>query len=273
MSGSFGHDETGTGEVPSTPLIYISYGMPKSGSTLAFELTKVILELNGFKQKRLSRAAIPTDEPVNAADALNAANLEAIEREAAALGYPIVVKTHHALTPDVRAWIAEGRIHGHCVYRDLREIALSMMDHGARARARGRKAFSAIGSIEDALRNIRRQVPVFQDWARQPGFVPLYYDDVAFETQATVRRLCAQMKLEADPARVERRVKRWRFTQYNKGVRGRFHEMAPQDGERILREFQAYYEAFIHPHGPPPPPPEPERGLWGKLLRRILPQG
>ncbi len=227
------------------PLIYISYGLRKSGSTLAFELTRAILEQNGYRQKRLSREAVPSDAAINFVHHLSAAQLERIESEVRALGYPVVLKTHVAPTRDVEAWVRAGRIQGHCVYRDPREMALSMMDHGRRARANGERAFADIETLEDAIRDIRRQVPRFLQWARLPGFMPLYYDDVAFDTQATVRRLCEQMGLDADPAKVERRVKSWRPTQYNKGVPGRAKELAPEDSARVLAEFRAFYEEFI----------------------------
>ncbi len=252
------------------PLIYISYGIMKSGSTLAFELTKTILEQNGFSQKRLSRRAIPTAARMNFVPTLTIEQLEAIEREAERLGYPIVLKSHQSPGPAVEEWAREGRIQGHCVYRDLREVALSMMDHGSRSRAKQRSAFSRIDSLDEAIRSIRKQVPRFREWAQLPGFLPLYYDDVAFDTQATVQRLCRQMGVDADPARVERHVKGWRRTGYNKGVPGRHREMAPEDSARILQEFRDFYGDFIEsrpaPERPLQPAPLP---LITRLLNRL----
>jgi hypothetical protein len=262
------------------PLIYISYGMRKSGSTLAFELTRAILEQNGYWQKRLSRNAVPSDAAINFVHRLSAARLERIESEARSLGYPIVLKTHVAPTRDVEAWVRSGRIQGHCVYRDPREMALSTMDHGRRARANGEQAFAGIETLDDAIRDIRRQVPWFRAWARLPGFTPLSYDQVAFDTQATVRLLCEQIGLAADPAEVERIAKTTRFTQYNKGVPGRAKELAPEDGARILEEFRGFYEEFIEarpaPAGVEAVPPDvnpqapalPLRKLWRVIGRR-----
>jgi hypothetical protein len=251
------------------PLIYISYGMKKSGSTLAFELTRAILERNRCPQKRLPKTAVPARFKINFVGELFAPQLEAIEREAAALGYPVVLKTHAGPTPDVLAWVEQGRMIGHCVYRDPREMALSALDHGARARARGHRAFAQLVSVDDAIRSLRKQVPCFVAWSRLPGFMRIYYDDVAFDTQAVVRRLCAQMALDADPAKVERQVKSWRFTQYNKGVPGRAREMDPADSERILREFRSFYEEFIDsrhaPAKPLEPTPLPLQRLWNRI--------
>jgi hypothetical protein len=253
------------------PLIYISYGMRKSGSTLAFEFTRAILEQNGFRQKRLSPEAVPGDASINFVQRLTAAQLERIETEARALGYPIVLKTHLPPTPDVEAWVKAGRAQGHCVYRDPREMALSLMDHGRRARASGARAFSNIHTLDDAVRDIRRQVPHFTSWVRLPGFIPLYYDDVAFASQDTIRRLCEQMGLRADPAKVERHVKSWRPTQYNKGVPGRAKEMPPEDAARVREEFSAFFEEFIDPRPPRTAPlqakPLPLRRIWSWLRR------
>jgi hypothetical protein len=248
--------------VAKTPLIYISYGITKSGSTLAFELTKTILEENGFPQKRLSDDAIRTKAVENFVHRLSSEQLEIIEREVKALGYPIVLKTHQRLSPAVQDWVREGRIHGHCVYRDLREVVVSMMDHGSRARAEGSAGFSKIQSFNDAIRSLRMQLPRFLEWVRLPGFLVLYYDDIAFNTQATIGQLCAQLGLDADPARVEQITKQERFIQYNKGVPGRAKELDPEISKRVVDEFRDFFDEFIHKnHKPEPPvvhhPPEP----------------
>ena len=78
----------------SRPLIYISYGMWKSGSTLAFELTRAILEQNGHRQIPLSLSGVSVDVRINFVPELHAHQLEAIDQEARTLGSPIVFKTH-----------------------------------------------------------------------------------------------------------------------------------------------------------------------------------
>lgn len=264
------------------PLIYISYGMTKSGSTLAFELTKALLEQNGFPQRRLSREAVPSEARINFVHRLSGDQLERIESEARALGAPIVLKTHQPPTPAVEAWLRQGRIRGHCVYRDPREIALSMLDHGRRARAGGERAFADIETLDDALAGIRRQIPRFVRWAHLPGMMPLYYDDVAFPSQDIVRRLCAQTGLPGDPEAVERIAKSERFTQYNKGVPGRAKEMPPEDSARVIEEFRSFYAEFIEPRtaairpaptAAPPSPVRPRglapRAIWQRLRGRL----
>jgi hypothetical protein len=255
------------------PLIYISYGMRKSGSTLAFELTRALLERSGFKQKRLPQAVVPGDASINFVHRLSEAQLEAIEREARALGSPIVLKTHVGPTRAAEAWLRAGRIQGHCVFRDPREIALSMLDHGRRARASGDRAFADIETLDDALMGIRRHVSRFVRWAQLPGIIPLYYDDVAFASQDVVRRLCAQTGLSGNPTKVERRAKSWRPTQYNKGVPGRAKEMSPEDSARVLEEFRDFYAEFIDNRPAPQEPMKAQpmriRRLWNWLRSRV----
>jgi hypothetical protein len=227
------------------PLIYVSYGMWKSGSTLAFELTRAILEQNGYLQKPLSRSAVSIDGQINFVPELHAPQLEAVELEARALGYPVALKTHASPTADAKAWAAEGRIVGHCVYRDLREIALSLMDHGARSRAEGEASFAYVYDLDHAILCLYDQVPRFLDWVRLPGFMSLFYDEVAFDTRSVVDRLCKQLLLEADPAEVERIAKTERFTQFNKGVPERYRAMDTENSERILGEFKRFHEDYI----------------------------
>jgi len=256
--------------VAEPPLIYVSYGIVKSGSTLAFELTKALHELNGHSQPRLSREAVPTDDSINFVRKMDARQLEAIEREAAALGHPIVLKTHQPPTAAVKAWLAAGRIRGHCVYRDPREVCLSMLVHGARARRDGHAPFSNIATFEDTLRPLRRQLDNFEEWVNCPGVIPLYYDDVAFDTHEVIRRVSEQTGLTADPAAVELRAKA-SFTQFNKGVRGRFREMPDQQSARLRAEFGEFFAKYIDPREPPPldessPPLRP--ALWHRVAAR-----
>ena len=51
--------------VRGRPLIYISYGITKSGSTLAFQLARTILDLAGFAQVRLSDTATVPGRRIN----------------------------------------------------------------------------------------------------------------------------------------------------------------------------------------------------------------
>ncbi|HEX2552431.1 MAG TPA: sulfotransferase domain-containing protein, partial [Microvirga sp.] len=137
----------------------------------------------------------------------------------------------------------------------------------------GEQAFANIETLEDAIADIHHQVPNFLEWVRLPGFLPLFYDDVAFDTRSTVRRLCRQLGLKADPDEVERIAKQERFTQYNKGVPGRAKELPPEDGERILEAFRDFYEEFIPDRAGPPPaapaPSEPPRAGALKPTDRI----
>lgn len=247
------------------PLIYISYGMTKCGSTLAFKLTKSILDQAGFVQPAISSSTM-----ISYVAKLDRSHLESIEQEARSLGYPIVLKTHAPPTRDVKAWAAQGRILGHCVYRDLREMALSLMDHGTRSRSKGKTTFSEIEDFDSALRTIRLQIPIFLEWVRLPGFIPLYYNNIAFDTYVTISQLCKQLALDVDPHKVEQVAKRKRGTQFNKGVPGRFREMSLEDSELILREFKNFHETFISPHGEPTQlPTEPTQRLF-RRLRMLL---
>lgn len=227
------------------PLLYLSYGMQKAGSTLAFELTRAIYESNGVSQAQLPAALSQAASDVNYAsrDALH--DLEAIAAEARRRRGTIVLKTHVRPTDAVAAMLADGRAIGHAVCRDPRELVLSMIDAGAAARAKGATAFAHHETIDAALEKLRRNVRVFEAWAALPGVAPLHYDDVAFETRLTVLRLCDQIGLPADPAAIERRVKSERFTQFNKGLFQRWRaELASADADAIAAEFAAFIERY-----------------------------
>ena len=89
------------------PYVYLSYGMPKSGSTLAFELTKAVFEQNSYPQTRLSGLV----DDKHATNFIGGFSDEVVERLWTAverIGYPIVVKTHGRLTPAARRLLENG---------------------------------------------------------------------------------------------------------------------------------------------------------------------
>ncbi|MCL5775864.1 sulfotransferase domain-containing protein [Limibaculum sp. FT325] len=220
------------------PVLYFSYGMTKCGSTLAFEMVRTILAQAGFAQPRLSAEAVADWSAINFAEGLAPERVAALRREAEALGHPVVVKLHGGCTRAAAELLREGVAQAHAVYRDPRDMALSLMDAGARARENGRPAFSEIATLDDALVAMRRQHRTLCTWLRRPMVAPLCYDDVAFDPVRTIRRLARQIGVPAEPAHVLETIERERFTQRNKAVRARHEtELAPQDSARIAAAF------------------------------------
>ncbi len=236
------------------PFIFFSYGLTKSGSTLAFQLAVVALQQAGFPQPRLEVPGLVVSPKINAIEHVSDAQAAALADTVRALGHPVALKTHTRPDPAVRALVATGAARAHAVVRDPRDIALSMLDHGARARARGRPAFSEIATLEDAIAGIDDQMRTLAGWLALPGVRVLRFDRLAFETTAAAAAILDQLGVPGDPCAIAREVLGGRFTQFNTGRRDRhLHEMAQADSARLRARYDPFFTHVLRGPGRLPP--------------------
>ncbi len=228
------------------PLLYFSYGMTKTGSTLAFQLVRSALDLCGFPQDRVPLDVVNPVLKRNFVNHISPRQLEDLKQEAKNRGYPIALKTHMRPDPCVVEAIQSGVAIAHACYRDPRDMALSMLDHGRKSRETGQPEFTEIRTLDQAFENIRSQHDSLTAWLRLPGILPLYYEDIAFDTAQTARRILRQLGLKIDPDVLAEVVLTQRFTQKNKGKRLRYpEEMDPAIAAGIAAEFSPLLERFI----------------------------
>jgi hypothetical protein len=163
-----------------------------------------------------------------------------------AIGHPIVIKTHTRPDPAVVRLIQNGQAIAHACYRDPRDMALSMLDHGQRARANGKPAFAEIETLEDAKNGIRNQCDSLTAWLRLPNVLPLDFEDIAFDMQSTAQRILNQLGITGDPDEIVNKILDGRFTQFNKGIPHRYRfEMSQQEGGKFANEFAPLLSRLI----------------------------
>ena len=229
------------------PLLYFSYGMTKTGSTLAFQLVRTALDLCGFPQDRVPLDVVNPILRRNFVNHITPRQLDALKDEAKKRGYPIALKTHMRPDDCVVEAIQSGEAIAHACYRDPRDMALSMLDHGAHSRKTGGEEFAELTTLEQAFTNIRSQHDSLTAWLRLPGVMPLYFEDIAFNTVETARRILAHLKLKLDPDVLADVVKTQRFTQKNKAVPRRYpEEMETSLSASIAKEFAPLIDRFIN---------------------------
>lgn len=222
-------------------MIYICYGVTKSASTFLYQITEEILCLSGKGFSRIDRKGNRKLE--NYYDNITGALLERVE--AAANGRNVVLKTHGRLYPEVAARIAAGTVLASASIRDPREMAMSMADNGARARAIGQVAFSEIVTPQDAFPSIDYQVEVFQAWAAVPRMELFTYNQICFETAASVERVARQIGVAVEPARVLSAFKsKGLIGQFNVGKPQRYQDMEPEIQNLFLERYAALYARF-----------------------------
>lgn len=235
------------------PQIVFSYGLTKSGSTLAYQLALVALERAGHPQPALCLQGVTVSRKINAIEHIDGDAARRMQAAVAAHGHPMVFKTHTRPDPAVCRMVGDGAL-VHAVVRDPRDIALSMVDHGQRARANGKPAFSEIHDLDDAIRGIENQMETLAQWLALPGVRVLRYDRLAFDTPAAAAEILGHLGIDGDPHAIADEVLSTRFIQFNAGRRDRhLTEMSDTDSARIRARFAPFYDHVL-PEGAPPPP-------------------
>jgi len=229
------------------PLLYISYGVPKSGSTLVFEITRRAFEVNGIPQYRLSDNAVCAGHEINFVRDWNDERiLDALLTEAEELKSTIVIKTHRSPSERIKELANDGLIVGHIVYRDPRDIALSMLDHGRKARKNGEIAFSDIRDIMQAMYRVKSRLEQFYEWLEIPKFFINSYEDMIHHSREFETKLKQQTGLEFNLDDIVSYVRSNRFTQFNKGVVRRFEEeMSESNKSMFYGEFEDFISKYI----------------------------
>jgi hypothetical protein len=224
-------------------MIVISYGVEKSGSTLAFEMAKAVLELGGHPQERLD------DEFVNAGPTINEVGPWTDDRMARLVsctqGTKIVVRTHHSpnrlSTDRVLDYLASGDLKIHVSFRDPRDTVLSMLDDGVRARDRGEKRHSEIRTIDDAIAILSERLTALRQWGSFPS-LRLSYDEYAFDRARGPQLIAEDLGVVTDPVEVWRVVDS-RPTRKNVARPQRYKtELWPDETTRIERAFPLYLD-------------------------------
>ncbi|MEM9011208.1 MAG: hypothetical protein AAGE18_08280 [Pseudomonadota bacterium] len=218
--------------------------MAKGGSTLAFQLTRAILEAAGHLQPKL-RAGVPAEKKINFMQAmtpqlLNPA-LREIERRQLSL---VAIKTHGGVRSCSLKALRRGQMIGQAVARDPRDIALSMLDAAASGGAWGERKGVTKATLEDAMIHVRGHIGRFEEWAAHAEILTLDYERLAFDTEAAAGEIAGQLGVDVDLAACTAQAKA-RFTQFNKGVPHRHRqEMAAEDIERYSLEFAEFIQRW-----------------------------
>jgi len=229
-------------------MIVFSYGITKSGSTLAFELIKGCLESAGHRQLRLADGLVEPEHGINFL-AIRRHEPEDIERLIAAVPQDtiIAVKTHDSFAarhrPVIEAACREGTVLAQVVHRDPRDTCLSMVDAGAAARAAGHQAFSELATLDDALDAVTRQMRNLERWLAMPHVLEFEYEELVTRPYDCIEKIADTLGIEPEPGQAYRHAYVDAFTQKNKARLSRHRqEMAPADAARIVERFRPYME-------------------------------
>lgn len=226
--------------------IFISYGIPKSASTFAWQLIKHVAIAGGLPVASLTTRSKGRDAPEDYIDPVSAENIRLIEADIG--NAPVVIKTHGDATPEAAQLVSEGTALVFASYRDPRDIALSLLDHGARSRTKGGADFAIYREPTDTLELIEHQILRFENWVQLCNPLLISYDEICFATQTTVLRIAGRLGVEVDAGAIANEFcsAKDRIGQFNKGERRRFErEMGLTTRKLFLENFSNFYARYF----------------------------
>ncbi len=147
-------------------MIYISYGITKSASTFLYQLTEEVFAVAGRTPRKLGPPYRPKGALDNYFDVVDEKLIQELTEVVG--GDDLVIKTHGPPRGDIASLISSGAVLANASIRDPREIALSMLDHGKRAKRWKLAPFVEFQSLEDTLPSIDNQIGYFNAWAEIP---------------------------------------------------------------------------------------------------------
>ena len=226
-------------------MLVICCGMAKSGSTLSFELVKGVLIDAGYSQAKVKSTGIkPKGHGNHIADLSREAILDMIEQIGP--GKIVAAKTHKCFSEDMFGWMeelqAERKIQIVVSYRDPRDVCLSLVDHGAKAREGGRPGFSKIHDLARAADVFERAILKFRKWSSLRGSLRLYFETMAFLPDAAIDAIEKVLGVTCDHEAAKRHAFEDAFTQRNKAKKNRFED---ELDEAQNKELAARFNEFI----------------------------
>ncbi len=226
--------------------LIISYGIPKSASTFAWQLIKKTAIAGGLPIATPTFKSKKVNSPEDYIDPLSEENLRLLHADTGA--FPVVVKTHGGITPAVANLIASGNAAVFLSYRDLRDVALSLLDHGQRSRALGIDDFADLHTPEETISLLETQIQRFDSWVTSCDPVLIPYDEICFDTSKTISRVAERLDVVVDIETILREFaeNKRSIGQFNKGKRARYEtEMTDDISARFISAFPQYYSKYF----------------------------
>jgi hypothetical protein len=222
-------------------VIVLSAGMQKAGSAWFFNMTNDLMQAAGHADIRRLRPRYLLS-PIMTRANCNMGTLPAIKLAWVSLpllfGNSYVVKTHEAPTRTALFMIDRGLMRATYIYRDPRDVAVSLFRHGERIRREGIRSdtgFDRLESMEAAIRFASRRIPVWQAWRDSGRALMFRYEDLRAEPAAEVARLLDYLHLPLQQAEVSCVVERYWVGEgrrapgvgglhFDKGISGRWRK-------------------------------------------------
>lgn len=187
-------------------MIVISAGMQKAASASCFNLTNGLLMAAGYEDVRILRRRFAWGFFMSNVNC-NVGPLRAYKMAWMSLphwlGQSFVVKTHERPSVWARLWMRLGIVRATYIYRDPRDVAVSLFEHGERLRRDAmdsRTKFDQLDTLGKAIRFTSTLIPIWKEWTGLPDVLSIRFEDYTADMMRAAVQLNAHFQLKLDDA-------------------------------------------------------------------------
>jgi hypothetical protein len=234
-------------------MIVLSSGMQKAGSAWLFNLTNDMLVASGYRDCRELRDRYRLRRWMTAANC-NIGDPALLKLILVGLphffGNTYALKTHEGPTSMVRWMIKSERMRATYIYRDPRDVAVSVFEHGRRLRERGAKSntgFDRISTLEDAIRFAQDKLSIWRAWSDGSEALLMRYEDLRENPLESCTRVADFLELPVAESELHAIIERYDAKRaasgqaphplhFNKGISGRWAQVLTPDQIELCQE-------------------------------------
>lgn len=223
--------------------IYFSYGMTKSASSFVYQLEEQIFKLSNYDLMKVPPEIRGNRAPENYVEPITDEKVREI-LDWLPENAVTVIKTHGAPSKLACDLVNEGKAYASATFRDPRDIAVSLADHGARSREKGIADFANFVRPIDALPEIKNQLNRLNPWLALPRCRAFSYDDIRSRPEKIVEDVLEQVELSEIPIKdvLSPFQDRKTIIHYNVGSSGRYKDtMTHEDSEKFKKNLSELF--------------------------------
>jgi hypothetical protein len=228
-------------------MIIVSSGFPKSASTLLFLYTEEILKQSGKRSAQNKFRKHYPEGFIHRFGILNTAYLCWLNL----FFGNVVVKTHSGPNFFLRVLIKLGIAKAYYSIRDPRDVILSALDHGKKARMNGIKspadnAFLIYEKKEDLFESLKMHYANYTGWKKFDKLLFVRYENLLASPEAELKKVLAMLKWNEKEELIQGIIelfskKKSETKNFNKGELSRFEkefsEEELKETENAIREI------------------------------------
>ncbi|MDQ3047172.1 MAG: sulfotransferase domain-containing protein [Bacteroidota bacterium] len=201
-------------------MIIISYGLPKSASTITFTYTEELLSASGSRSGQAKFTSIFPEGFVYRFGIINTSVILLIH-----LFYgSIVIKTHSAPVFPIRLLIGARIARATSSSRDPRDIILSAIDHG---KTNSDNPFVQFTTVENTIPTVLEECKKWERWKKYSKALFIRYENISQNAAPELRKIALYLGLNVSEEKISEIVQRYESKKqqnknFNKGTHNRY---------------------------------------------------